>query len=106
MDAKEKELKTLLRRYGHRYFKEAHQGQNYDRIDEDFIPQILSFIQAKSKEEAEERYQKAVSELDWKSGKGKEWSIHDIRMALYTAAGLNRDVLGGEIDPTNKIITE
>ncbi len=57
-------------------------------------------------ETSEERYEKAISELDWKSGKGKELSIHDIRMALYTAAGLNRDILGGEIDPTNKIITE
>ena len=35
-----KKMKTLLRRYGHRYFKEAHNKQDYDSIDEEFIPQI------------------------------------------------------------------
>jgi hypothetical protein len=40
-----KKLKTLLRRYGHRYYKEAHNRQDYDSIDKEFIPQILELLE-------------------------------------------------------------
>ena len=36
----DRQLKTLLRNYGHKYYKQANQRQEYDRCDRKIIPLI------------------------------------------------------------------
>ena len=45
MTKKEEILKTLLRSYGHRYYKIAQtEKQDYDKADEEFIPKIVKLF--------------------------------------------------------------